>query len=418
MFAMRLPSQRPVYRTLFLLCCVIPTLAIAGWSLLRLRPGNVRRYADRLAVRTGLHVQLERFEQPCPRAIRLTGLRLSDPESRQPIAHCDRVGMVWGNGRNLVSAEGTEIQRDQLLRLWDLFHDRVLRQTDDLPSALHIDCRKLALRDGDGVTVLRQACGDLEQIAAGPKATWRFRLADLPEPVEVTITRDQRRNRPVTRFTLDTGPTPLPCSLFHPFSTVFRSLGGDTMFQGHVWAQRSADGWEGELTGRLSGIELAELIGRTSRHQLTGPATVVVRRMHFLRSQVDYASGNVAAGPGQVSGSFVAAMADVLGLSAAAKPPAAEDARLPYRALEFGFAVQSTGLTLFGLCPGAPEGTIMADSQGPMLGQPAAQPVPVVSLIRALVPQHRLQVPAARETLTLLQSLPLPRIAARPPSDP
>lgn len=415
---MRLPSQRPVCRTLFLLCCVAPTLGIAGWSLLSLRPGNARRFADRLSVRTGLHVELDRYEQLRPRASRLTGLRLIEPESRQPIAHCDRVGMVRGNGRILVSAEGTEIQRDQLLGLWDLFHDRVLRQTDDLPSAIHVLCRQLTLRGRDHVTVLKQVRGELEQIAAGPKATWRFRLADSTEPVEVAITRDHRHDRPTTRFVLDTGPTPLPCSLFHPFSTFFRSLGSDTTFQGHVWTQRTAEGWEGEVTGRLSGVELAELLGRTSRHRLTGPATVLVRQVHFRGGQIDFASGSVTAGPGQVSGSLVAAVVEVLGLSATSKPLAADDARLPYRSLEFGFAVESTGLTLYGLCRGEPEGTIMADSQGPVLGQPAQQPVPVVSLVRALVPQHRLQVPAARETLTLLRLLPLPRVATRSPANP
>ena len=142
---MRFRSQRLFYRGLFLLWCVIPTLAIGVWGLARVRPGHVQQYADRLARRSGLRVELDQRARPRPGACRLEGLRLMDPESGRGIASLDRVDVVRGNGRMLITVKGATVQRDQLRVLWELFHNRVLRQMDDIPSTVHVVCSQLAL---------------------------------------------------------------------------------------------------------------------------------------------------------------------------------------------------------------------------------------------------------------------------------
>ena len=408
---MRLRSQRPIFRALFLLCCVVPTLTIGAWSLQRLRPGYAQRYADELAVRLGLRVELAGLTHPRPGTSRLEGIRLIDPETGQPIASADRVTIVRGNRRMLVIMDGAAVQRDRLDRIWELTHDRILRQTDDMPFDSRVQCNQLLVRDAKDSVVLKGVTIDVEHVATDPKATWRFRLADTAEPIQVSVLRSQRSDNLLTRFELDTESTPLPCSLMRPFSEIFQSLGDQTVFQGHIWAEHSASGWDGELAGHLSGIDLAGLVGSTSTHQLTGLATAVVQSMRFKRSQVQSARGTVSAGPGTISGSFLNAAVRVLGLSSSTKSPPLPQTQLPYRQMDLGFVIESSGLSLYGLCP-SDEGVgtvlVLADTQRTRIGQPAERSVPVVNLVRTLVPERQLLVPAARETLSLLRMLPLP----------
>ena len=49
-----------------------------------------------------------------------------------------------------------------------------------------------------------------------------------------------------------------------------------------------------------------------------------------------------------------------------------------------------------------------------LLREPKAQPQPVLNLVRALVPQTALQVPASRETDELTRVLPVPAVGVPP----
>ncbi|HEY5313007.1 MAG TPA: hypothetical protein VIK18_10830, partial [Pirellulales bacterium] len=71
------------------------------------------------------------------------------------------------------------------------------------------------------------------------------------------------------------------------------------------------------------------------------------------------------------------------------------------------------GLTLLGRC--GPTEALLVRSGEALWKQPAQQPQPVVTLVRALVPANEVQVPAAGETDLLLRHLPLAPI--QPPSN-
>ena len=49
----------------------------------------------------------------------------------------------------------------------------------------------------------------------------------------------------------------------------------------------------------------------------------------------------------------------------------------------------------------------LTDGRGRLLGDPTAQPLATVALLRTLVPQNQLQVPATRQTDWLIRHLPV-----------
>ena len=320
---MQLPSQRTVCRGVFLLCCLTPTLAVFTHSLLAVgrRHAPIERdlvnrqtFQDGLGARLGVRIQLDGQTHPRPGTTLLQRVRLVDPDSGRVLATLRQVHVSWGNGRMSATVGEAAVERRQLPRLWELFHHRVLQQADDLPLAVTVHCRQLSLLDPGGATPLKQVRGELERTEIGPRATWRFGMADAAQVAEVTVTRSQHGDDGVTRLQLDSGDTPLPCQLFHPLSERFQALGPHAAFQGRVWAAQSTRGWDGELAGRLSGIDLASLLGRTCAHRMTGPAVAILQTMRFQANQISYASGQISAGPGQIDGTLLRAAVEVLGL--------------------------------------------------------------------------------------------------------
>ncbi len=84
---------------------------------------------------------------------------------------------------------------------------------------------------------------------------------------------------------------------------------------------------------------------------------------------------------------------------------------LHYQRLNLAFEASPLGLSLRGET--APQrGAVLVDDQDRVLVQELAGRVPVVNLVRALVPQSAVQVPATLETDGLTHWLPVPPIVA------
>ena len=83
---------------------------------------------------------------------------------------------------------------------------------------------------------------------------------------------------------------------------------------------------------------------------------------------------------------------------------------------------------------GAGQGILLAGSNGPIILAPPQHSVPAVNLLRALLPDNQFQVPATRQTASLISLLPVPdfvpgttgnlpshtptRLSAQPPGSP
>jgi hypothetical protein len=233
----------------------------------------------------------------------------------------------------------------------------------------------------------------------------------MPEPATIRVVR-HAGEEPSTALALNTGSTPLPCLVFAPLLSSVDWLGSRAAFHGYLWAQESSRGWEGELTGKLSDLDLDASISAHFPHTLSGSVNVQLERARFRQGRMVEAIGAVTGDGGTISRSLLVAGQQYLNLDAETET-VSPDLIIRYRRLAFDFILEPQGLKLIGRCPNRQRGTLLADdSQRALWIQPVLQPQPAVNLVRALAPENDIQVPASEVTERLLRHLPLPPLRA------
>ncbi len=170
-----------------------------------------------------------------------------------------------------------------------------------------------------------------------------------------------------------------------------------------------------DLEGRFDHIDLDALLA-TYPHKLTGAARAELSRVVVKNGRLESAAGKLIGGPGTLSRSLVHAAEANLHVEAAPQATYGRDNRLPYQELNIAFEIDGSGLVLRGEFAQAPR-AMLVDSKQVLVRQPAAERQPVVNLLRTLVPQTAVQVPATRETGGLAQFLPVPPIVDPPGSE-
>jgi hypothetical protein len=285
-----------------------------------------------------------------------------------------------------------------------------------LDADLRIAAGEVTLRAGADSQTLTDVEGNLETLPAGADAQVRFRLAgaDTPEPIRIRVVRNRQLAPPASGFELYTGGGELPCNVLAMGLGELKPLGACCRFRGYLWANETPQGWEGEITGQMARLDLGGLVSDHFPHRLSGSGELVIQSARFRRGRLEEASGTLAVGPGTIDRSLIEAAADRLGLTPAADRPNAAE-RIPYEQLAFSLTLDAAGVKLQGRCTNGEPGTILADRNGRLLGEPAEQPKPIAALVQTLVPQSSVQVPASRQTDWLLRHLPVPEVM---PPDP
>ena len=269
----------------------------------------------------------------------------------------------------------------------------------------------LHLNDGDQTftDVAAQAVVDDEQA----RLSLGFRPATAgtapAEAAELTIACRRRGATPASVYKFTTGAAGLPCSLLVSFWPDIDRVGRSGAFAGSVSAHEQAGRWRAELKGRLSGIDLGLLLADFP-HKFTGMAEAQLDLVPHRRR---------ARGRGRGAVDRRARVCQPFAHRGRAGQPALASharshrwpRRSPIRPHGDCLRRRRRGLTMRGATerPGA----IIVDPQERVLMHQAARQVPVVSLVRTLVPQSAVQVPATRETAGLVTWLPVPSIAAR-----
>jgi hypothetical protein len=189
-----------------------------------------------------------------------------------------------------------------------------------------------------------------------------------------------------------------------------------------VWAERTPGGWDGDVEGIFSQVDLEQLVTYRFPHKLSGVAQVTLNRAKFRNGRLVDAAGSLISQGGTVSRSLIDASVESLRLRPSQRLDELTASPCPYQQLAFGFTINAEGLAISGNCDAA--GMLLADARGALLSDSKQTNLPVVALLRTLVPQSEVQVPATKETDALLHALPTPPISpppdqnARPPYSP
>jgi hypothetical protein len=420
MFAIHQRIRRRICQTGFCLLCALPTTGLLAWTTTLKTAGHANRCQQDLSEMLGMQSRFRGVRYPQPGQSLYEDFELVDAETGQWVMRCRTLG-VTRTGRKLVLEPGDmELSADQAQKLVRLFMRRLTRE---LPSEKSICLVPSSVTLHSEVTeqTYDDVEGRLESQTDQSTATLSFRLPDARsgEPPMLSVVRMTSSKGVKTIVKLDTMNSVLPSSVFTHWLDLQPLLGDDATFRGSLTVEATANGWSGELTGVLTEVDLDRLVASRFPHHLNGRANILIESSRIHNGKLIEASGQILSERGTIGGSLLVAAVELLGCPAGAAPPGrlpfANDTNYPYRDLSVEFAVDEQGLLLTA-SPDAPSGAIVFHERGEkLLAAPLSGPAPLIQLVKALVPESAVQVPATKETAALVPWLPLPPIV--PPRD-
>jgi hypothetical protein len=271
----------------------------------------------------------------------------------------------------------------------------------------------LLIRSAHSPQTLTDLKGTIESLPEGMLAKLDFRLPgqSAPKPAWVYLGRYRQNAAPVSVLGLDTGPSALPCSLLALAVDGLASLGPQSAFRGGIDARETADGWQVVAGGQFEEVELDRLVAeRFPSYRLSGKAQITIEQALLLDGRLQKARGMLIGGPGEANAAVLDAAVQRLGLTRS-PDSGSLDRAIRYDLLAAEFMLDGEGLRVGGLCDEGRRGTIVAGRQGPILGQPRLQPLPVAALVRALVADGPAGSAASAEVERIWRRMPVPEIA-------
>jgi hypothetical protein len=418
MFLLHDTTRRRIAIAMFVLVCLVPTALVLAWGIARQLPWHVRREADRLSAALGLKVALAGLRHVRPGTVYYQGLELFEPETGSRVLHCARVEAVRrtttdANGQTRESVALTlvepEIAADQLAQVGRLAH-RLLVERGARPGVeFQWTAAEAIVRAGDGPLVLGDLQGQTESQPGWSQAQTSFRLApsQQSEPARIRLVRNRQVTPPATGFELDTGAAYLACPALAAALPGVERLGPRSRFRGNLWAHETPEGWAGQFQGTLVDVALDGLLADRLPSTLSGLARIDLETARFRQGRLEEVKGSVAAGPGMAGRWLIDAAVERLGLRGGV-PTTASVSQVRYEQLAVAFFLDSRGLWLAGQCGAEDSRAILVDRYNVLLGEPAAQPLPIAAVVQALAPSNDPPVPLTRQTAWLMRHLPLP----------
>jgi hypothetical protein len=410
MFRLHETTRRLLCQTGFLTLCVLPTTVVLGWGMSHRSAAHKAACTAELSSQLGLRATFDELSYPRPDNVLYEGFQLADPETGSVLLKCRTLAAARIGNTLVLKATQTELYGQRVEHLWDLLGRRLRQELSGADWQVRLLAGEVTWHADKGSQTFTEVIGRIVPSQHGQDASLTFRLAgaDVREPATLHIVRYSQANPPSTGVALRTGADGLPCSVFAPLVDGAGWLGARSQFAGYLWAKQATDGWEGEITGQLTQLDLGTLVSNHFPHRLEGEAEVQFERGRFQQGRLVEAAGTLAAGPGVISRSLLLAGMQYLNLRPGSHAPPASSP-VPYERLACDFLIDAQGLRITGRCP-EPAGAVLADIDQALWRQPVEQPQPVVALLRTLVPQNDIQVPATRESDWLMQRLPLPRV--------
>lgn len=416
MFSLHETTKIHACRVAFITFCVLPTCAVLVWCCAVRLPTYRRAHERAIAAELGWHVQLGSVSNSKPGTILYKQLDLFDAETRQLLAHLPFVE-VETSGQTVTvrlpfpsKINGTRLDAIEQLILAQVRESHAWQQ-------LNIEAGNLTLHLGDGPQTLTEVHGQIQDMREKSSLTLNFRRAiageELAPESQLTVTRQRTAKTPASEIHFVTGGAPLPCSLAASLVPGVSGMGKLCAFDGEISVIQNPLGWAADIKGQLIDVDLDGLVRGRFQHRLSGTAQVRLDGARARDGRLQSASGHLIAGPGMISRSLIHAAQSNLYLNAATAAVTGSGNVLPYEQLSLAFEVDATGLVVRGDAAQEPGAILVGQNGVVLMSQGTVNRHPALDLLRTLVPNVELQVPAALETDWLSHVLPVPSV--RPP---
>ena len=415
MFSWHETTWRNLCRAAFGLFVVLPTCAVAAAAIWCRTPLSLEYHRRTLARQLALDVRIGRVSFPRPGVTLYQDLALDDPETSRPLFRCAVLEWQTSGQASTITCWRAELLDTSRFDLLAEAVHRQLRRLAGSQAFVQLEAPQLTLRLADGLApqTLDDVHGQLQTLADEPQATLEFHLAgdQAAEPARISLRRNSAEPLAAS-ITIETGANPLPSRLIALCCPGWEGWSPASSFCGRLSWQAHGGDWTGEVDGRITGIDLDALVTRRVGHRLSGEAAEI--RLEHARVEAGRladASGTIHAGPGLVACSLLAAVASQL--HATDNNPTAPPGNLaPYDQLAIGFAIDSEGLVIHGLCDDSPGALLVEQGGGALLKEPPTGPQPLLGLVRLLADTGE-AVPADPMAQMLMGVLPAR--AATPP---
>ncbi len=398
---LREKTQRRLFRLLFVLGCVAPTLAIGSWAAARFHPAYQAFLLDQVSQSLGMTVQVERIHTPRPGVYEAEGIRITKKSA--PVAHCDHlhVRRVQGNWR-ITGGELRVTRSADTKRLLALLQE-------NLPTAspFRASFGSLAIDDALGNEINRwdqvrcevTAIGDSQK--ARKLAIWAVDGSSTPQArMEIATHAEDSELR--IQFT--TGPAGVSGRLLRG-SDSLAAIRAAATFVGRGEATLDGGKHNGKVTGDLSFSQVA--IDEAGGFIAWDHARVDLAEVRWWGPTMTRMDASVEAVNGSVSQALVWGMNQCLHCGATPELQSIANASgkgpLPFDRFACDVQCDITGLRLKGL---GKEAVLLSHAGQPLLHEPE-QSLPVFALIQALWPYQTPELPATTEAQAVARRLPL-----------
>lgn len=419
MFRLHETTRRQICRSGFVVCCILPTVATAGWIVHCHRPWRVRDKQAEIASVIGVEARLDDWSEPRPGAGHTSVLALIDPASMAAIAELKTVEFDRSRSAETVAIGSLAASTRQLNALAGVARNG-LRRLGQRDLAMHIESLALAgatpgatfaLHDVD-VKIGHNARGELQgqfvaHLGAGSPADATIR--GVLAPAEGADGGMQ--------LTIDARDAAPPAWLLAAAAPVVGDLGVDATFTGVVRLEFAAHHVRGVAAGRLNRVALAAFFPPGAIHTQRGDAAVDLNELRWLDGRIESLAGVVTAEQLETSQSLVAAAVTALhcGNSTAGLLDAEHGSRpIAIDRLACRFQLDSSGLALTGALPAdarLPQGCIATSDGRPLLRTPPYPRLPAGAWVQFVSGPAQSWVPATREAVDLAEQMPLPEAA-------
>ena len=413
------PARVLFCRLGIILFCLLPTATVGGWIVQRSSGSyaiaETAEWERELTGRLGLIVEIERVTYPSFAVVRLDNMRLLDAETRAWVAQIPVVEIIAAEAGWQIEARQPQIAAERLSDLAGTLDQRLLHGPPDAISPCVLRARELTIIGENSSLTLNDVQCRAETTSGGPHATLAFHLpgdaASAAGPVQFAVSRNRRESPPATQWSLHTAGHWLPISMLANLSADATRLGDHCRFVGKAVLVESRQGYSGEWSGTLEGLDFDTLVTERFPHQLSGVGAVKIERAAIENGRLVELRGTLQANNGAISHSLLTAAQEHLRLVLAADNASIQPGRLvPFRRLAIGFHLDGRAIALTGSADATQEGILLANAAGPLLQAPPQHAVPAVNLLRTLLPDNQYQVPATRQTDALVSLLPVPEV--------
>ena len=397
-------------RTVFLLSCLLPSAAIAGWAV------HLRSAAHREAVRSrwqqvvGLPLVIGAVEHPRPGMVRATGCAVLTPTGAR-LMEIPSVELESAVGEDRLRIDMVRVDAAAAALLGELAREW-LRRDARHPRNCVIEIADFEWerggRQGDDATPRTSTMVRIECVAQGGSRAVRIvRHAEIEEQFRIVRAVADEGGRTVERIEFeanwaDAVPLPILASLAGCAADAVAAAGSAAVASGEVAATLGEAGWSGTAHGRVEGIDLARCTVALQA-RATGQAAIVFDRLTWKDGRLEDVTAECSIGAGWIENSLF----DRLVIALGCKPgPAAASTGQPVRLFDAAGCVLRLDGGRLGMTATQAIANGLAVVDGAVLLQPPSAGIPFDRLAWMLSPPAATFVPAGGPGGWLMSILP------------